>query len=272
MPIPVVRALASRLAVVRAPLGRWRLRGVSFASARAGLPGLPLLPSQRTAAAIVAQLPAYQVALWPDGWLLEADGAVRVQDTHALAEARRWYRAAARNVGSNPGNAADRERLMGVHGVFVPRALVDLPGCRFASEQVASVALQLLAGDWIAQRRRLLLAAPRATLHQRALVWTGSRHVAPPDLEGTRTCLAAVLRDCVAEGLLPDAPYAIELHPMDGWGIVEMRAVVTAPLSPAVCQTIAVWLTLALLPWNRAVLRDGVPTPLISVRVSGVAR
>ena len=62
---------------------------------------------RRAAARLVAELPAYQVALWPDGWVLEPDGGVQVRDTHAMAEARRWYVLA----GGNPSRGGARVTL-----------------------------------------------------------------------------------------------------------------------------------------------------------------
>lgn len=61
------------------------------------------------ASRIVAALPVYQVALWPDGWVLGASGEVSVRDTHAMAEARRWHAQPGRHVGvtGRRGRAAD---------------------------------------------------------------------------------------------------------------------------------------------------------------------
>jgi hypothetical protein len=170
-----------------------------------GLGGLPLLPLARVsrgrpvaaartgrasaACAEIASLPAYQVALWPDGWLLEADGGVRVRDTHEMAEARRWLEMAARNRQGRaraPMSDAEVARTMRMHRLCVPRAVIDLAGRRFASEQVASVALSLVASEWIGERRGELGRAPEQALAARARAWSGSRHAGAPDADAMR--------------------------------------------------------------------------------------
>ena len=120
-------------------------------------------PDRLTAVAAVAGLPAYQVALWPDGWDLGEDGSVLVRDTHVMAEARRWYDLARRN-----GSQADLGPALAMHGLLIPPAILDLAWRRFPSEQVASVAVTLVAGDWVKQRRAQLLRTAEAALAERA--------------------------------------------------------------------------------------------------------
>jgi len=238
-----------------------------FGPHRAGLK-LALAP-QPAAAAVIAALPAYQVALWPDGWELDADGTVSVRDTHDMAEARRWYAMAERNRNGrcrSPARA-DLDRVMGLHGIFVPRAVVAMSGQRFASEQVASVALQLVAGEWIATRRRRLMAAPDRALAQRALAWSGSRHRGAPAQSQLQELLAGLLEACIAERLLPPARYRLELGADDGYGIRAWTCSVHVDLDPYARARAAEVLRAALIPWNRAVIRDGRAVPLIALRV-----
>ncbi len=220
-------------------------------------------PSDR-AACVVAALPAYQVALWPDGWLLGACGEVSVRDTHAMAEARRWYALADQAVGR-----PRMDRAMRLHGTFVPRPVVALAGQRFASESVASVALQLVAGDWITQRRQQLLAAPDEAMRASLLGWTGSRHTADPSIEAMMACVGQVLGDCRREGLIPSADCDLKVRPDDGFGIRGYRCVVTLDLDSSTCARFREVIQTALVPWNRAVVRDGVAHPLIKVEVRG---
>jgi len=235
-----------------------------FRSPRSG-PG----PAARSAAAVIEALPTYQVALWPDGWDLERDGSVLVRDTHDMAEARRWYQMAERNGEGRARRApaADLDRVMGLHGIFVPRPVVGLSGHRFPSEQVASVALQLVAGDWIAARRRRLLAAPGRALRQRALAWSGSRHDGAPDGARMQDLLGSLLDACIAEKLLPAARYAVQLRADDGYGVRAWTCSIHCDLDPYTRARVAEALSAALIPWNRAVIRDGRAVPLIALRV-----
>jgi hypothetical protein len=138
---------------------------------------LPRLASRTAAAgaARLAALPPYQVALWPDGWDRLDGGAVLVRDTDAMAEARRWYRLAELNRAAVP-----LDRAMRLHGTYVPRAIVALSGRRFDSGETASVAVQLVAGDWVRQRRQRLPSGPCASASSpgaaaaRPARWTGS--------------------------------------------------------------------------------------------------
>lgn len=231
-------------------------------------------PRAPDAEAVVRALPAYQVALWPDGWELAADGAVLVRDTHDMAEARRWYRLAERNrrgrgAAAGPGRTLDRamDRAMHLHGTFVPRAVVELAGRRFASAQVASVALRLVASDWIDARRRRLLAAPARALAERARAWSGSRHDGPPEAARVGPLVRALVAQCIAEGLVPPAEYRISLREDDGFGLRGCRCAVHTALDRGLRQRAEEVLNTALIPWNRAVIRAGEPTPLIAVRV-----
>ncbi|NCC28945.1 MAG: hypothetical protein EOM22_12590 [Gammaproteobacteria bacterium] len=211
---------------------------------------------------VVAALPAYQVALWPDGWVLGASGEVAVRDTHAMAEARRWYVLADRAVGR-----PRMDRTMRLHGTFVPRSVVALSGQRFPSESVASVAVQLVAGDWITQRRRQLLAAPDEAIRTRAFGWTGSRHVADLDIEAMTACVMRVMAECRREDLIPAAGYDLKVRPDDGFGIRGYRCLITVGLDGAARARYRDVLQTALVPWNRAVVRDGAAHPLVKVEM-----
>jgi hypothetical protein len=209
---------------------------------------------------VVAGLPPYQVALWPDGWELEGDGSVTVRDTHAMAEARRWYALAARNRCRE-----DACRVMALHGVFVPRAIVDLAERRFACERIASVAVKLVAGDWVQQRRRQLLADPVAALQERSLGWSGSRH--PRRLVGddVKDVLGGLIDLCAAEGLIPPARYRIDVRADDGYGVAGFRCRIEVRLERYARARVGEVLSTALIPWNRAVVRNGAPVPLIGL-------
>lgn len=218
--------------------------------------------SRRAAAARLSGLPPYQVALWPDGWELGRDGAVRVRDTHAMAEARRWYDLAERNHSA----AHEARRVMAMHGVFVPRVIVDLAERRFPSEEVASVAVQLIAGDWVKQRRRRLLADPELALAERAGTWSGSRH-RPMSAEGLAELVRGLLDSCIAERLIADALYRIEVREEDGYGIRGLRCCIVCGLDRYARARLQEALTVALIPWNRAVARHGVAVPVARIQV-----
>ena len=216
------------------------------------------------AARVVAALPAYQVAFWPDGWVLGPSGEVAVRDTHVMAEARRWYALADRAAG-----APSMDRTMRLYGTFVPRPIVALSGQRFPSESVASVAVQLVAGDWITQRRQQLLAAPEEAIRARRLGWTGSRHAADPGTDAIATCVTEVLADCLREGLMSATGYDLKVRPDDGFGIRGYRCLITVDLDSSACVRFRDAIQTALVPWNRAVVRDGLAHPLIKVEVRG---
>lgn len=219
---------------------------------------------ERAAVEVVAALPAYQVALWPDGWELAPDGSVSVRDTHAMAEARRWYALARRNrAGWVPGPA------LAMHGVFIPPAILDLARRTFVSEQVASVAVQLVAGDWVGQRRAQLLRSARTAIGERARAWTGSRHDGDLGPDAVRTLVAELVGLCVREGLIPRADYGLKVRRDDGFGVCGYRVRVEIPLEPDARGRVGDALTTALIPWNRAVGRDADPTLVISVEVAG---
>jgi hypothetical protein len=159
---------------------------------------------------------------------------------------------------------------MRLHGVFVPRPIVDMAHQVFATEQAASVAVQLVAGDWVAQRRRQLVGAPRGALQERFLGWTGSRHGALSDGAG----LAALTRElvclCIAERLIPDTVYRVEVQGMDGFGIPGFRCIVEAALERVPRAGIEDALRVALLPWNRGVVCNARVRPLVGLVVRGV--
>ncbi|MEA3276513.1 MAG: hypothetical protein U9Q81_14735 [Pseudomonadota bacterium] len=224
-------------------------------------------PAHRAAAAVVSELPAYQVALWPDGWDLQPDGGVMVRDTHAMAEARRWYRLAERNH-----SREDARRVMSLHGVFVPPAIVDMADRRFVSEQVASVAVQLVAGDWIKQRRRRMLDSPEDALAERSISWCGSRSAC--DLEETDMSglLRRLVRLCVDERLIPDADYRPCVRRDDGYGIRSYHCTLEVLLDRYVRDRVGDVLRTALIPWNRSVVRGGEPSVVIGLEVVGGRR
>ncbi|TVQ91959.1 MAG: hypothetical protein EA400_04450 [Chromatiaceae bacterium] len=237
----------------------------------------------RDAAAQIAALPPYQIALWPDGWELEA-GAVLVGETHAMAEARRWYQSRDRRLGTQGTTHANRrgatpaasgmagpapglDHIMRLHGVFVPRAVVALAGQRFPSEATASVALQLIAGDWIASQRRVLLTAPQSALALRERAWCGSRHRQLATADQVAALIEELLADCVQEGLATPAACAVRVRADAGFELRTWRCRISADLDHAGCVRLQASLALALIPWNRALIRDGAPTLLISVQV-----
>lgn len=216
----------------------------------------------RFAARLIADLPPYQVALWPDGWVLDGDGSVTVRDTHAMAEARRWYRLAERNR-----SVEAARRVMSLHGVFVPRAIVEMAQQCFPSEPVASVAVQLVAGEWVQQRRRYLLEGAEDAVRARNLAWSGSRHQPGLDEDAIGNILRGLLNLCVTEGLIPNASYRLQVFPDDGYGIPAYRCRVQVCLESYARGQVAGALRAALIPWNRAVVRDGTPAPLIALQV-----
>jgi len=213
-----------------------------------------------SAAVLVAGLPPYQVAFWPDGWDLEADGSVLVRDTHTMAEARRWYRLADRNRPRGHGR-----RLMSLHGIFVPRAIVDLADRRFPSERVASVAVQLIAGEWVEERRRRMLATPRRILAERSLSWSGSRYEPGMDGESVRMLVEDLIDSCADERLIPDVEYRVRVHAEGGYGILCHRCSVYASLDRYAANEVLEALRAALVPWNRGLVRSGCATRLIEL-------
>jgi hypothetical protein len=224
--------------------------------------------SDSPARRLVSQLPAYQVALWPDGWLLEPDGGVRVQDTHAMAEARRWHAMAERNQRGRAGrplSGVEITRAMRLHGLSVPRVVIEMAGCRFPSEQVASVAFSLVAGDWIGERRRALLASPEQALAQHALAWSGSRHKGTPDPRSAERLLEQLVAQCIDEALLPRAGYRVGCSLNDGYGVCCCRCSVEVDLDSVARARAHDVLAAALIPWNRVLVRDARAIPLIAL-------
>jgi len=224
----------------------------------------------RAASTLIAALPAYQVALWPDGWQLDTDGRVHVQDTHCMAEARRWLDMARRNAGGRMRSAraeAEAARAMRLHGVFVPRAVIDMAGRCLPSEQTASVALTIAAGEWLAERRRTLAGAPEQALAERARAWSGSRHAGTPDADAARRLLRQLIAACLREGLLPPARYRLACSLDDGYGVGCCRCTVQVDLDAGARARVADVLQAALIPWNRAVARHGGIAPVIAVTV-----
>jgi hypothetical protein len=217
-----------------------------------------LVPAER----IVAGLPPYQIAFWPDGWMLGRNGDVLVRDTHAMAEARRWYAMADR-----ASVELRMDRTMRLHGTFVPRPIVALAGQRFPSEAVASVAAQLVARDWIAQRRQQLLDAPGEAVRLLSLGWSGSRYEADLDADALAVCVRSLLDECAREGLIPKASYGLRLRAEDGFGLRGYRCLIRTGLDSYAAARAREAIQAALVPWNRAVVRDGGAHPLIKVEM-----
>lgn len=220
----------------------------------------------RAAAKVVAGLPAYQVAFWPDGWELSAHGTVTLRDTHAMAEARRWHQLARRNrAGWVPGPA------LAMHGVDIPPTILDLARRTFASEQAASVAVQLVAGDWVSRRRAQLLRSAAVALAERKGAWTGSRHDPELDTGGVLALVTDLLGLCVSEGLIPRACYDLKIRRDDGFGVCGYRVRLETLLEPYARARIGDLLATALIPWNRAVGRDTGASLVISLEVGAPA-
>jgi hypothetical protein len=220
-------------------------------------------PGRRAAIAAIAGLPAYQVALWPDGWDLGMDGSVLVRDTHVMAEARRWYDLARRN-----GSRGNVSPALALHGILIPPAILDLARRRFPSEQVASVAVTLVAGDWLARRRAQLLRTAEAALSERAAAWTGSRHKDGVDGEAVLALVWEILGLCLTEGLIPRADYKVRVRCDDGWGLCRYRVRLAVSLASDARTRVAELLGLALTPWNRSVGGEAGPQPMIRVEVA----
>jgi len=237
----------------------------------------------------VERLPLYQIALWPDGWELTGEGALLVRDTHEMAEARRWYAMAAQNGALEPGQlSSTSSRTMRLYGIGVPSALLALAGRRFASEQAASVAIRLVASDWLEQRRQMLARDPARMLALQSRTWCGSRHGSLIEPSELRRLLPRLLDLCVAEGLAP--ALALQADPVaharrgaetavghdrftevrvdDGYGLTTWHCRIWVNLDQRSPESIAEVLELALIPWNRAVLRDGRPWRLLQVEVA----
>lgn len=237
--------------------------------------GIPARWLQRRAAhqralQAVAALPLYQIALWPDGWERTADGGVILRDTHETAEARRWYAMAARNGIDRSGRTSSPAlKAMHLHGLDVPRSLVDLVGRRFATEHAASVAVRLVANEWLEQRRRMLAADPQRLLGLRAQSWSGSRHQSFRDGAAVEHLLAELLERCIDEELTPAMCFEVEVRAQDGYGLDGWCCRVWTDLGAERRAAVVDALRIALIPWNRQVVRDGRPWPLLSVLVLG---
>lgn len=227
------------------------------------LPGLLRLSRGSLAGAIdqqIATLPAYQVALWPDGWECSGDGSVLIRDTDAMAEARRWYALAERNR-----CRIQLDRAMRLHGAFVPRPILSLSTRRFVSGRVASVAVELVAGDWVRQRRQQLIVDAAQALRERALSWSGSRSGECLDADALEQRVCGLIAQCVVERLIPRVMHRVRVQREDGFGLTGFRCIVEVNLDPYARSRLADALGLALVPWNRAVVRDGRPHTLIAV-------
>lgn len=240
------------------------------------------------------RLPLYQIALWPDGWEWTGAQTLIVRETHEMAEARRWYAMAARNGALKSGRlSSTRSRTMRLYGVGVPAEILELVGRRFASEQAASVAIRLIASDWVEQRRNLLRRDPARMLALQMRTWSGSCHGSLTEPVELGRLVLELLRLCVAEGILSlaetlgdhgsslyvldhagdqtteQATARADVRVDDGYGLATWYCRVTVNLDqhwpgPG---SIAEALELALIPWNRAVLRDDRPWRLLQVEV-----
>lgn len=243
-------------AIATAP-ARWR-----------GRSGARRLADQEQAARTVASLPLYQVALWPDGWELAEDGSVTVRETHEMAEAQRWYAMARRHGApqeASSGQAA--AKAMRMHGLEVPPGLIALIGRRFASEQVASVAVRLVAGDWVMRRQRRLLQHPIQALALREQTWAGSRYPEIDDAEALQRLLCELFALCVSEELVPETEVSVQVRADDGFGIRGWRCRLCTDLKPHRRAAVQEHLEIALIPWNRQVVSDGRAWALIALRL-----
>jgi hypothetical protein len=169
----------------------------------------------------ILALPAYQVAFWPDGWQIGAHGEVLFEDTHETAEAKRWYCVADRNRSLDEAG-----RIMALHGVYVPRAIVDMVGRTFVSVLVAAVAVQLVAGDWIRQRRGSLLARAEESVLAATLGWRGSCYRPGLCVDDVELLLKDLLSLCAEEEAIPNARYKITVQEDNGFGVLAFRCFV----------------------------------------------
>ncbi len=238
------------------------------------------------------RLPLYQIALWPDGWERTSGQALIVRETHEMAEARRWYAMAARNGAFESGRLSSaRSRTMRMHGIGVPSEILGLVGRRFASEQAASVAIRLIAGDWVEQRRKMLVRDPARMLGLQARTWSGSCHGSLSTPAELCQLLLNLFALCVDEGLFPaletltargslaqageQPPVGTDLRTEvrtdvrvdDGYGLTSWHCRVTVDIGQSALGAIAETLELALIPWNRTVLRDDRPWQLLQLEV-----
>jgi hypothetical protein len=66
---------------------------------------------------------------------------------------------------------------------------------------------------------------------------------------------------------VPAARYRLVSRCEDGFGLRRWRCAVEVNLDPYARARAREALTTALIPWNRAVIRDGIPMPLITLDV-----
>ena len=129
------------------------------------------------------------------------------------------------------------------------------------------MAVQLVAGDWVAQRRAELLRSPVRALRERDQAWSGSRSGEPLDADTLAAVLSDLFTQCMAEGLIPKVAYRQRVKRDGGFGVCGFRCIVEVWLDPYARTLLADCLGSALVPWNRAVMRDARPHPLIGVEV-----
>jgi hypothetical protein len=151
--------------------------------------------------------------------------------------------------------------------MYIPQSIIDLSGRRFGSELAASVAVQLVAGAWVSERRRCLLAAPRAALSEQSGCWTGSRHRETLLIPDIKEILCQVMAACAEEALIPRVAYAIEVHDNDSFGVHGLLTSVQGPLARHQLGEVREALLTALIPWNRAIFLKGATTFVIGVEV-----
>jgi len=108
---------------------------------------------------------------------------------------------------------------------------------------------------------------PEQALATQALAWSGSRHVGALDAQTLRQLLHDLLEHCIAERLIPRTPYRLRVRSEDGYGIRRCLCRVNAELNQHVCAEVQTVLAAALIPWNRAVIRNGGAVPVIAVQV-----
>jgi hypothetical protein len=88
-------------------------------------------------------------------------------------------------------------------------------------------------------------------------------------LDGARlhALLSDLLAQCAAERLIPRAGYRFRVQREDGYGIGGFRCVIEVWLDPYARARLVDPVSAGLIPWNRAVVRDGRPHQLIGVEV-----
>jgi hypothetical protein len=79
--------------------------------------------------------------------------------------------------------------------------------------------------------------------------------------------MAGLFAQCVREGLIPDLRCRLRVEPEDGFGVSGFRCTLEVALDPYARDRLAETLKVALVPWNRAVVREGRAFPVIGLKV-----